>query len=99
MSAQSSSVASASFSATAADEAAAISAGYVKGRTTVYYTDCKRLPTMQSRPAHAGSRSAPQGSTPASMQLGDFSFLPHPGYAGRSGKTVSQPLYLHHLIS
>ncbi|KPI89451.1 hypothetical protein ABL78_1415 [Leptomonas seymouri] len=97
-----------STAASPSDEAEAISAGYARGHTTVHYTDCKRLPSMHfdsaGRHASTGiSTSEPvskqQGVLQPTMQLGDFSFLPHPEYAGRSGKTVNKPLYLHRLMS
>lgn len=93
-----------SSTASVADETAAITAGYAQGRTTVYYTDCKSLPSVHSSPAATGAvdrASSPlqEGCSQQLTQLGSFSFLPHPEYAGRSGKTVNKPLFLHHLIS
>ncbi|KAG5474741.1 hypothetical protein LSCM4_03917 [Leishmania orientalis] len=88
----------------AGEEAAAIAAGYARGRFTTYYVDCAKLPSSGSTTTSAAPsstafsstvlRGVQTGSIPT---LGDFSMLPHPEYANRRGKTLNKPLYIHHL--
>ncbi|AYU80330.1 hypothetical protein LDHU3_28.2300:CDS1 [Leishmania donovani] len=92
--------------ATAADEAAAITASYARGHFTTYYVDCAKLPSggtasMSAAPGSpAANRADLRGAQTGSiLTLGDFSVLPHPGYAGRRGKTLNKPLFLHQLKS
>ncbi|KAK7194784.1 hypothetical protein NESM_000398700 [Novymonas esmeraldas] len=86
-------------SATAAEEAAAIAASYARGHRTTYYVECDRLPSATTRLRSATAQDTHAGASPAVplFTLGDFSILPHPSYAGRSGKGLDKPLYLHHL--
>ncbi|KAG5498328.1 hypothetical protein JIQ42_03134 [Leishmania sp. Namibia] len=90
----------------AGGEAAAIAAGYARGRFTTYYVDCTKLPSSGSATSSAASSSTAFSSTGlrgaqtgSLMTLGDFSMLPHPEYANRRGKALNKPLYLHHLKS
>lgn len=89
-------------SAGALEEAAAIAAGYGKGRYTAYYVHSTQLPTVNTSSGSSGGHTSTEGAGGAAAALftaGDFSVLPHPEYAGRSGKTLNKPLYLHHLKS
>lgn len=92
--------------ATAADEAAAITAGYARGHFTTYYVDCAKLPSsgtanMRAAPGSPAADRADMRGAQAGfiLTLGDFSVLPHPEYAGRRGKTLNKPLFLHQLKS
>ncbi|CAG9577274.1 hypothetical_protein [Leishmania major strain Friedlin] len=92
--------------ATAADEAAAITASYTRGHCTTYYVDCAKLPSSgtTSRSAApcspAANRADLRGARTGSiLSLGDFAVLPHSEYAGRRGKTLNKPLFLHQLKS
>lgn len=86
------------------DEAAAIADSVARGAPFVYYRNMACLPSIGAQSTVTTHRSTASSLTEAYMtslhRQGDYTFLPHPGYAGMTESSrYKGPLYKHTLIS